>query len=143
MQTHHVVERPGRCCRLKRLWTKSAVRAKLGHNSLNLVSKLSEFLTKVCSELAQILVRIRLKLSQLSPFVLDGFVELAHPGGRVHLRSCLDRAPVGQTLFEQSILALLPKVQRKAEPIDLRLELSEATFEFGRLVLHQLIHESA
>jgi hypothetical protein len=113
------------------------------NNGLNLVSQLREFLAEVGPKLLHGLVRIWLQLPQLMPFVLDGVLKLTHPGRCVLLGARLDRVPISQALFKQSILPFLPEMQRKAEPIDLRLKLRQATFEFGCFVLDQLIHGAA
>ena len=82
------------------------------NNRLNLVSQLGEFLAEVRAKLLHGLIRVWLLPPQLMPFVLDGILKLTHPGRCVLLGARLDGVPIGQALFEQSILPFLPEMQR-------------------------------
>ena len=92
---------------------------QLRYNGLNLVGQLRELLAEVGAYVLQMLVRGRLQLAQPVPLLFDGGLKLTDPGGCVLLGARLDCVPIGHALLEQSILPLLPQVQRKAEPIDL------------------------
>jgi hypothetical protein len=96
---------------LERLRSEGAVRPKLRDNRLNLIRKIRELLAEVGAEFPHVLIGILLYLSECAPLVLDGFLKLVHPGGCILLGTRLDRAPVSQALFEQSILPFLPQVQ--------------------------------